>query len=126
MKKHKTKRKESLTVKLLNSISILLMAGLMFLGLRVYSASNNNLTFAQISDVHFSTNPVNTSYRLTAESGALLADAIDQINTTPNINFVMFTGDQINTPYEKQLMAFLPYANQPVRFPPFYQRHLSS
>ena len=112
MKKHRKQSKEHFVAKLINSISILILAGVMFLGLQVYSASGNNLTFAQISDAHYSSAQINTSYRLTAESGELLTDAITQVNETPNIDFVMFTGDMINTPYQKELMKFLVYANQ--------------
>lgn len=112
MKKSKKKRKNNFTAKLINSISVILLASMMFLGLKVYSASENNLTFAQISDAHYSSAKTNTSYRLTAESGELLADAISQVNETPNVDFVMFTGDMINTPYQKELMSFLTYANK--------------
>lgn len=112
MKKHKH-RKNNFVSKLLNGISVILLAGVMLLGLQVYSASGNNLTFAQISDAHYSSAKTNTSYRLTAESGELLQDAVDQVNQiTPNVDFVMFTGDMVNTPYQKELMKFIPYANQ--------------
>lgn len=112
MKKRRRKSKDSFTAKLINSVSVVLLAAAMLLGLKVYSASGNNLTFAQISDAHYSSAKVNTSYRLTAESGELLADAVSQVNETPDVDFVMFTGDMINTPYEKELMKFLTYANQ--------------
>lgn len=112
MKKRRKKNKNSFTAKLINSISVILLAGLMLFGLRVYSASGSNLTFAQISDAHYSSAQTNTSYRLTAESGELLADAVAQINETPDVDFVMFTGDMINTPHQKELMRFLTYANQ--------------
>lgn len=112
MKKRRRKSKDSFTAKLINSFSVVLLAAAMLLGLKVYSASGNNLTFAQISDAHYSSAKVNTSYRLTAESGELLSDAISQVNETPDVDFVMFTGDMINTPYEKELMKFLTYANQ--------------
>lgn len=112
MKKRRKKRKESFINKFVNSISVILLAGIMLLGLKVYSAGGVNLTFAQISDAHFSSAQTNTSYRLTAESGELLADAVEQINQTPNVDFVMFTGDMVNTPYEKELMKFLKYSNQ--------------
>lgn len=112
MKKKRKHNKESFTAKLINSITVVVLAAIMFLGLQVYSASGNNLTFAQISDAHYSSASTNTSYRLTAESGELLADAVEQINETPNVDFVMFTGDMINTPYQKELMNFLNYANQ--------------
>lgn len=113
MKKNKYKKKKhNFVTELINGISVILLAGLMFLGLKVYSASDNNLTFAQISDAHYSSAKTNTSYRLTAESGELLQDAVEQVNQTPNMSFVMFTGDMINTPYQKELMKFIPYANQ--------------
>lgn len=112
MKKYRRKNKESFVSRLINAISVFFLAGVMLYGLQVYSASGNSLTFAQISDAHYSSAKTNTSYRLTAESGELLSDAIEQINETPNIDFVMFTGDMVNTPYQKELMKFLPYANQ--------------
>lgn len=112
MKKRIKKRNESFIARLTNGMAVILLAGIMFLGLKGYSASGNNLTFAQISDAHYSSAKTNTSYRLTAESGELLDDAIAQINDTPNVDFVMFTGDMINTPYEKELMKFLGYTNK--------------
>ena len=45
-------------------------------------------------------------------SGELLDDAIAQINETPNVNFVMFTGDLIDKPFEKELSAFLPHTEK--------------
>lgn len=112
MKKRKKKSKDNFMAKVVNGVSVVLLAAAMLWGLQVYSASGNNLSFAQISDAHFSSAQTNTSYRLTAESGELLADAVEQINQPPGVDFVMFTGDMINTPYEKQLMQFLPYANK--------------
>lgn len=112
MKKRKRKSKDNFMAKVVNGVSVVLLAAAMLWGLQVYSASGNNLSFAQISDAHFSSAQSNTSYRLTAESGELLVDAVEQINQTPGIDFVMFTGDMINTPYEKELMKFLPYANK--------------
>lgn len=113
MGKYKRKKnKETFLSKIVNGGAVIALAAIMFWGLQVYSASGNNLTFAQISDAHYSSANTNTSYRLTAESGELLQDAIDQVNETPNVDFVMFTGDMINTPYQKELMKFLTYANQ--------------
>lgn len=110
--KRKNRRHRSFTKELMNGISILMLAGIMLWGLSVYSASGDNLTFAQISDAHYSTAKINKSYRLTAESEELLDDAVEQINSTPNVDFVMFTGDMINTPFQKELMSFLPHANR--------------
>lgn len=112
MKKRRKRSKNGFISRVVNAISVMFLAGIMLLGLQVYSASGNNLTFAQISDAHYSSAKSNTSYRLTAESGELLADAVAQVNETPGVDFVMFTGDMINTPYQKELMSFLGYANQ--------------
>ncbi len=105
------KKKESALIKLANTIFTLLLAVVMAYGLQCYSASTS-LKFAQISDVHFYTGEDNTSYKLRAESDKLLDDAIAQVNETPNINFVMFTGDQIDKSFEKELRAFLPHAQK--------------
>lgn len=112
MKKRRKKNKNGFMSKIINSMSVILLAAAMLWGLQVYSASGNNLSFAQVSDAHYSSVQTNTSYRLTAESGELLADAIDQINQPPGVDFVMFTGDMINTPYERELMKFFIYANK--------------
>lgn len=112
MKKHKRKSKNIFVKKLLNSISVIALAAIMLVGLQCYSASKSGLSFAQISDAHYSSAKTNTSYRLTAESGELLSDAVSQVNETPGLDFVMFTGDMVNTPYHKELMKFLTYANQ--------------
>lgn len=107
-KKYKRHKKESIMTKLKNwSVSIIL-AGVMFLGLQCYSGTAS-LKFAQVSDVHFYTGENNTTYKMIAESPKLLDDAIAQINETPNVSFVMFTGDQIDKPFEKELNAFLPH-----------------
>jgi len=111
-RKHRKKHKNSLLSRIFNSVFVVGLACVMLWGVQVYSASGDSLTFAQISDAHYSSAKTNTSYRLTAESGELLEDAIAQVNETPNVDFVMFTGDMINTPYQKELMKFLPYANK--------------
>lgn len=49
---------------------------------------------------------------MVGESPELLDDAIEQINSTPNVSFVMFTGDQIDKPFEKELSAFLPHTEK--------------
>ncbi len=94
-----------------NWTASILLAGVMFFGLQCYS-SITSLKFVQLSDVHFYTGQDNTTFKMRAESGKLLDDAIEQINETPNVSFVMFTGDQIDYPYEKELSAFLPYTEK--------------
>lgn len=109
MNKRSKKKKESIILKLANAVFTITLAGVMAYGLQCYSAATS-LKFVQISDVHFYTGEDNTSFKLRAESDKLLDDAIQQVNNIPNINFVMFTGDQIDKSFEKELRAFLPHA----------------
>ncbi len=115
-KKYSTKsikktEKESTVTRLKNWLISILLAVVMFFGLQCYS-STSALKFVQLSDVHFYTGQNNTTYKMIAESPKLLEDAISQINATPNISFVMFTGDLIDKPFEKELSAFLPYTEK--------------
>lgn len=110
-RRKKVIKKESTMTRFKNwSISVLL-AGAMLWGLQCYS-STSSLKFAQLSDVHYYTGTNNTTFKMIGESPALLDDAIEQINETPNVSFVMFTGDQIDKAFEKELNAFLPHADK--------------
>lgn len=109
-KKIKKKKHESMLSRALSGMFTFILAGIMVYGLQCYSASD--LKFVQISDVHFSTRNVNTSFKLTAESGKILDDVIDQVNNTPDVNFVMFSGDLIDKPFEKELQAVLPHVEK--------------
>lgn len=110
MARKKYKKKESFLTKLMNSVITLALAGVMIYGLQCYSASS--LKFVQLSDVHFLEAGSNTTFKMTAESPKLLDDAVQQINETPNVNFVMFTGDLIDKPFEKELKAVLPHVEK--------------
>lgn len=55
-----------------------------------------NVRFVQVTDVH--TTQDNVKY---------LEDFVQNINKLPNIDFVVFTGDNIDTPNEKDLVSFL-------------------
>jgi len=81
-------------------------------------AKSTNLKFAQISDVHLSTFEQDTSFKLLSSTSDLFDDAILQVNRTPDVDFVMFTGDMINKPLEKELMCFIKHAN--LLTPPWY------
>jgi len=101
----------------LNGMFTIILAGLLVWGYECCSASD--LKFAQVSDVHFSTRNVNTTFKLTAESPRLLDDAISQINETPDIDFVMFTGDLIDKSFEKELTAVLPHVEK-LKYPWYF------
>ena len=109
-KKIKKKKQKTMLSRALSGMFTFILAGIMVYGLQCYSASD--LKFVQISDVHFSTRNVNTSFKLTAESGKILDDVIDQVNNTPDVNFVMFSGDLIDKPFEKELQAVLPHVEK--------------
>lgn len=110
IKRNKNKS-EGFFTKLLNTtITLFLTAGMLW-GLQAYSDATS-LKFAQVSDVHFLENGANTTFKMTGESPRLLDDAIDQINGYKDIDFVMFTGDLIDKPFEKELRAVLPHLNK--------------
>ncbi len=112
MTKRRKRKKESNLMNTMKNWTIsILLAGAMFLGLQCYS-STSSLRFAQLSDTHFYTGTDNTTYKMIGRSGELLDDAISQINETPNLSFVMFTGDLIDKPFEKELSAFLPHTEK--------------
>ncbi|MBR6098429.1 metallophosphoesterase [bacterium] len=113
----KSNRKKSLLSHALSGLFTILLAGLMVWGYECCNASD--LKFAQVSDVHFSTRNVNTTFKLTAESPQLLDDAINQINEIPDINFVMFTGDLIDKPFEQELQAVLPHVKN-LKYPWYF------
>lgn len=104
MTRHK-KKKESLFSKFVNSLLTIVVA--CAIGSQVCTAANNNLRIAQISDAHFSSFEDNTSYKFLKKSGALLDDAIFQINTSGPYDFVVFTGDLINVPKTTELELFI-------------------
>ncbi len=106
----KKNKKESLISKLVNFVLTIFLA--FIIGSQMCTAANNNLRIAQVSDAHFSSYEENTSYKLLKHSGELLDDVISQINTSGSYDFVMFTGDLINTPKISELEIFLSHADK--------------
>lgn len=109
MKRYK-KKKESFISKFVNFTLTIIVA--CAIGSQVCTAANNNLRIAQVSDAHFSSYEDNTSYKFLKKSGELLNDAVFQINTSGPYDFVIFTGDLINTPKINELEKFSNYANK--------------
>ncbi len=105
------RKKEKFITKLLNGITTLLLVGLMLFWVQGYTNASG-LKFVQVSDDHFLQDAPNTTFKMIAESPKLLDDAVSQINAMPNISFVMFTGDLIDKPFEKELHAVLPHLNE--------------
>lgn len=68
----------------------------------------NELNFAQVSDVHYATHRNNPyQYRMIENIDELFNDAISQINISKNLDFVFFTGDQIDFSEEENLKKFI-------------------
>ena len=109
-KSYKKSEKESFFTKVVNWVLTLALA--YFIGSQVCTEANNNLRIAQISDAHFSSYEQNTSYKMLEDSAALLDDAIMQVNTSGAYDFVIFTGDLINTPKVSELDNFLSHAKR--------------
>ena len=71
-----------------------------------------DLTFIQITDSHFSITKEEYTQREVENSKTVLEKTIQDINSIPNIDFVVFTGDNIDTANEKSLKEFLSIANK--------------
>lgn len=113
MKKYKTKNnhKESFFKKLFNAvITVCLTAGMLW-GLQAYSSAAS-LKFALVSDTHFKQNGTNTTIKMIGASDKLLEDTISQINENSDLDFVMITGDLIDSPLEKELTQALKYVTK--------------
>ena len=109
------KRHSSCLSKIFNFFITGILVVVTAFGMQVYfntAEGAQTLKFAQISDDHLSPDTVNKAYRLTGDSRDLLDDAINLINETPNLDFVFFTGDLIDVPYEKNLLMFFEHANK--------------
>ena len=102
------RKKESFVSKLKNAVTTVILAGIMLFWVQGYSDASG-LRFVQVSDDHFLQDAPNTTFKMIAESPKLLDDAIEQINEISNVSFVMFTGDLIDKPFEKELHAVLPH-----------------
>lgn len=113
-RRNKPKRKkEGFFTKLFNGFVTLGLTVCMLWGLQACSSNSiNSLKFVQLSDTHYMQDAPNTTFKMIGESPRLLDDAINQVNDEQNVDFVMFTGDQIDKAFEKELRAFLPYAQR--------------
>lgn len=110
----KKEKKESFGQKVVNFILTIVLA--CAISSQMCTAANNNLRFAQISDVHFSSFEENTSYKMLKNSAELLNDVIFQLNTSGPYDFIVFSGDLINTPRESELEKFLAQAKK-IKYP---------
>lgn len=109
-KQYKKEKRESFFSKLINFILTIVIA--CAISSQMCTAANNNLRIAQVSDAHFSSFEENTSYKFLKKSGDLLDDTIFQLNTSGPYDFVMFSGDLVNTPTEDELNKVLEHISK--------------
>jgi 3',5'-cyclic AMP phosphodiesterase CpdA len=76
-----------------------------------FNESANTLKFVHLSDVHLDLNNSNKPKRMLGSSRDLLKDAISQINNINDLDFVIFSGDQINRPQKNALLEFINISN---------------
>ena len=85
-------------------ILCLIIAGT--IGAYAFSFRNMTLDLVQISDTHISSDRQNTAYKALGSSGELLKDAIEQINDIKGLDFVLFTGDMVDSATEENYHKF--------------------
>lgn len=77
---------------------MLLMLSLLFTAQEAF-AKGKNVRFIQVSDTHYSAESENANL--------WMKELVKEINKTENIDFVVFTGDNINSPDANSLHKFL-------------------
>lgn len=85
---------------------------LLFNFLLVTSANAREIKFVQVTDSHFATEYNNATQREVEGSVGFLKNAVKDINSIPELDFVIFTGDNIDQPNSDELKKFLKVANQ--------------
>ena len=110
-KKRKNNRKQKKNNYFGKILFCLILAVVIYFGVNTLSFAQT-LKFAQISDVHLSNKNVDTSYKVLASSPELFEDAIEQINETPDIDFVIETGDLVDKPRKELVEKACKYLNR--------------
>lgn len=103
-------KSNSFLSKLANTFATVFMTIVLMWGLQACS-NVTALRFVQLSDIHFSEDGSNTTFKMIGESPRLLDDAINQINELKDLDFVMITGDLIDKPFERELKSALSHLN---------------
>ena len=110
-KKRKNNRKQKKNNYFGKILFCLILAVVIYFGVNTLSFAQT-LKFAQISDIHLSNKNVDTSYKVLASSPELFEDAIEQINETPDIDFVIETGDLVDKPRKELVEKACKYLNR--------------
>ncbi|MBQ4646925.1 MAG: metallophosphoesterase [Candidatus Gastranaerophilales bacterium] len=75
------------------------------IGCYAFSFRNMTLDFIHITDTHI-TDRASTSYKALGHSKELLVDAVEQINDLIGLDFVMFTGDMVDSATDENFYNF--------------------
>lgn len=76
------------------------------------NAFAKELKFVQISDSHFSKIKAEYTQREVEKSKSVLEKTVNDINCISDVDFVVFTGDNIDSANESDLIVFLKIANK--------------
>ena len=74
-------------------------------GCYAFSFRNMTLDFIHITDTHI-TDRASTSYKALGNSKELLVDAVEQINKMVGLDFVLFTGDMVDSATSENFYNF--------------------
>lgn len=85
---------------------------IIFAFLLTAQAYAKDLKFVQVTDSHFSSSSVEHTQAEVASSQNSFEKTIDDINSVPNLDFVVFTGDNIDQANSDDLKKFLKIANR--------------
>jgi len=77
-----------------------------FVGILWGGASAKSVTFVQFSDVHIDSKGIDTDVRPLSESVDNFAAAIKQVNKMNDVDFIVFTGDNLNHVKKMDLALF--------------------
>lgn len=105
--------------KIFNSIFLLFFVLISLFFATEQPSFAESLKFIQLSDVHYSLDRKDTSYKLLSKSKPFLIDAVKQINVNKNVDFVVLTGDGIDQPVKDSLFGLVDDLND-LKFPWYY------
>lgn len=97
-------------MKFIKNIFLIIIAFFIAVNIQNYSLSNT-LKFVQLSDIHYTTKKDDTTFKALGHSKELLEDAIAQINSIPNLDMIMITGDLTDSPTIEAVEEVMPYVN---------------
>ncbi len=102
-------------MKFINKIIFIFLATIVLTGQKIYS---QEIKFVQITDTHFASTKEDYTQREVENSKSVLEKTIQDINSISNVDFIIFTGDNIDQAKEVDLKKFLTIANKLKR--PYY------